>query len=150
MRERPIDRIGYPPPLGALGKGPPDDFVFDVRDIPAEQDLGSGVLQPPVQDIEVHLGPDLSHVRREDHGGTAEINRNHSRNSRDEITDGTTMRIVKAKTHLAEGKRLIRSLSIGSSGPDPAHRGIRIVRRAEEGIAGTTAGAGRPAALRRR
>lgn len=29
------------------------------------------------------------------------------------------MRIVKAKTHLAEGKRLIRSLSIARADPGP-------------------------------
>ncbi|GIH65311.1 hypothetical protein Msi02_61280 [Microbispora siamensis] len=72
-----------------------------------------------MQDVEIHLRPELPHVRRNDDGGTAEINRHYSRNSGDEIADGAAMRIVKAKTHLAEGKRLIRSLSIARADPDP-------------------------------
>ncbi|GLW24271.1 hypothetical protein Mame01_43140 [Microbispora amethystogenes] len=56
-------------------------------------------------------------MRRNDDGGAAEINRHLSGNSGDEIADGAVMRIVKAKTHLAEGKRLIRSLSIVRADP---------------------------------
>ncbi|GGO15583.1 hypothetical protein GCM10011574_37180 [Microbispora bryophytorum] len=56
---------------------------------------------------------------RDDDGGTAEINRHRSGNSGDEIAEGAAMCIVKAKTHLAEGKRLIRSLSIARAGPAP-------------------------------
>ncbi|GIH51425.1 hypothetical protein Mro03_66040 [Microbispora rosea subsp. rosea] len=94
-------------------------LVLDVGDVPAEQDLISAVFQPAVQDVEIHLRSELSHVRRNDDGGTAEINRHSSGNSGDEIADGAAMRIVKAKTHLAEGKRLIRSLSIARADPAP-------------------------------
>ncbi|GGO01294.1 hypothetical protein GCM10010116_02320 [Microbispora rosea subsp. aerata] len=87
-------------------------LVLDVGDVPAEQNLISAAFQPAVQDVEIHLRPELSHVRWNDDRGTAEINRHHSGNSGDEFADGAAMRIVKAKTHSAEGKRLIRPLSI--------------------------------------
>ncbi|GAA0391864.1 hypothetical protein Acor_18010 [Acrocarpospora corrugata] len=122
--------------MHALAERPADDLVLDVGDIPAEYYLIFQMPQPAVQNIEIHLGSDLTDMRWNDHGGTAQIKRDLSRNSGGEIADRATESIVKAETHLPEGKRPFPSLSIGFDEPRAAHHECPIVRYVKRQLIG--------------
>ncbi|GIH28276.1 hypothetical protein Aph01nite_65860 [Acrocarpospora phusangensis] len=92
--------------------------------------------QPAVQDIEIHLRSDLPDMGWDDHGGTAQIKRDNSRNSGGEIANRATESIVKAETHLPEGKRPFRLLSIGFDEPGAAHHRGPIVRHVKRQLIG--------------
>ena len=92
--ERPLVGGRPFPPRPARRGGLVEDLVLDIGDVADECDVTAPRRQPAAQDVEGHAAAHMADVRQTLHGGAAKVDGDVPGPQRNEITHGTSCRVV--------------------------------------------------------